>query len=55
LLDYKKYNRANSHLAKKIKPKNLIAFDYAEEAEKHGYKPGFYAKTRVVKETPKHE
>ena len=51
----KRYSRANSHLAKKIRPENLIAFDSAEEAEKHGYKPGFYAKTKVVKEAPKHE
>ena len=51
----KRYSRANSHLVKKIKPENLIAFDSAEEAEKHGYKPGFYAKTKAVEEAPQHE
>jgi aspartate carbamoyltransferase catalytic subunit len=51
----KRYSRANSHLAKKIRPENLIAFDSAEEAEKHGYKPGFYAKTKSLKEAPTHE
>ena len=55
MTDSKRYSRANSHLAKKIKPENLIAFDSAEEAEKHGYKPGYYAKTQAVEETPKNE
>ncbi len=55
MVESKRYNRASSHLAKKIKPENLIAFDSTEEAEKHGYKPGFYAKTKSVEEAPKHE
>jgi hypothetical protein len=52
LKDSKKYNRASSHLSKKIKPENLIAFDSAEEAEKHGFKPGFYARTHTIEVTP---
>ena len=55
MVESKRYNRASSHLAKKIKPENLIAFDSTEEAEKHGYKPGFYAKTKSVEEALKHE
>jgi aspartate carbamoyltransferase catalytic subunit len=55
LIESKRYNRANSHLAKKIRPENLIAFDSAEEAEKHGYKPGHYMKSQVVEEAPKNE
>jgi aspartate carbamoyltransferase catalytic subunit len=51
----KRYNRANSHLAKKIRPENLIAFDSAEEAEKHGYLPGHYAQSQAVEEKPKNE
>jgi hypothetical protein len=48
-VEFKKYHRANSHLAKKIRPENLIAFDTEKEAEAHGYKPGYYAKTREKK------
>jgi aspartate carbamoyltransferase catalytic subunit len=55
MVESKRYNRASSHLAKKIKPENLIAFDSTEEAEKHGYKPGFYAKTKSIEEAPQHE
>ncbi|MDD5289026.1 MAG: aspartate carbamoyltransferase [Dehalococcoidales bacterium] len=43
LIESKKYHRANSHLAKIIKPENLIAFDSAKEAEAQGFKPGYYA------------
>jgi len=39
----KKYHRANSHLARKIRTENLIAFDSATEAEAHDFKPGYYA------------
>jgi hypothetical protein len=49
----KKYHHANSHLAKKIKPENLIAFDLAEEAEAHGFKPGYYSQSPAKKEKPK--
>ncbi|MCX6002907.1 MAG: aspartate carbamoyltransferase [Chloroflexi bacterium] len=49
----KKYHHASSHLAKKIKPENLIAFDLAEEAEAHGFKPGYYAQSPAKKEKPK--
>jgi len=34
---------------------NLIAFDSAEEAEKHGYLPGHYAQSQAVEEKPKNE
>ncbi len=50
MVESKKYHLANSHLAKKIKPENLIAFDLAEEAEAHGFKPGYYAHSPVEKE-----
>ena len=40
--DTKKYHSADSHLAKQIRPKNLIIFDSAEEAEAHGFKPSYY-------------
>jgi aspartate carbamoyltransferase catalytic subunit len=52
LTESKRYNRANSHLSKKIKSENLIAFDSAEEAEKHGYKAGHYVKSQVVEVSP---
>ncbi|MBI4303941.1 MAG: aspartate carbamoyltransferase [Chloroflexi bacterium] len=39
----KKYHRADSHLAEKIKPENLIIFDSEAEAEARGFKPGFFA------------
>jgi aspartate carbamoyltransferase catalytic subunit len=45
MLESKKYHRANSHLADKIKIENLIAFDSAKEAEEQGFKPGYYAHT----------
>ncbi|MDP2919222.1 MAG: aspartate carbamoyltransferase [Dehalococcoidia bacterium] len=45
-VEHKKYHRANSHLVKKIRPENLIAFDSEKEAEEHGYKPGYYAKAK---------
>ncbi|MFC1958163.1 aspartate carbamoyltransferase [Chloroflexota bacterium] len=38
----KKYHSADSHLAKKIRPENLILFDSADEAEAHGFKPSHY-------------
>lgn len=40
----KKYHRADSHWAKKIKPENLLIFDSESEAEAHGFKPGTYAR-----------
>jgi hypothetical protein len=48
MLESKRYHRANSHLAKKIKPENLIAFDSASEAEAQGFKPGYYAKPTSI-------
>jgi len=45
-LDDKKYHSADSHWVRKIKPENLIIFDSASEAETHGFKPSYYAKTR---------
>ena len=45
MLESKKYHRADSHLAKQIKPENLIVFDSAEQAEARGFKPGYYAKS----------
>lgn len=41
--DSKQYHSADSHLAKIIKPENLIIFDSAGEAEAHGFKPSHYA------------
>ncbi|MBN1644253.1 MAG: hypothetical protein JW856_05500, partial [Dehalococcoidales bacterium] len=49
MVEYKRYHRANSHLAKKIRPENLIAFDSAEEAEAQGFKPGRYACSKAEK------
>ena len=40
----KKYHSADSYLARKIKPENLIIFDTETEAEAHGFKPSHYAK-----------
>jgi len=40
----KKYHSADSHLARKIKPENLILFDSESEAAAHGFKPSHYAK-----------
>ena len=55
MLESKKYHRANSHLAKKIKPENLIAFDSAKEAEAHGFKPGYYAQPLAREEKQKND
>ena len=41
--DTKTYHSARSHLARKIKPENLIVFDSEKEAEAHGFKPSHYA------------
>ena len=41
--DSKRYHRADSHLARQIKPENLIVFDSAEQAEARGFKPGYFA------------
>ena len=40
----KKYHSADSYLARKIKPENLILFDSESEAEARGFKPSHYAK-----------
>jgi hypothetical protein len=48
-LEQKKYHRANSHLVKRIKRENLIAFDSAKEAEARGFKPGYYASSTEKK------
>jgi len=45
-LDSKKYHRADSHLARKIRPENLIVFDSESEAEARGFKPSYYARGR---------
>ena len=42
-LENKKYHRADSRWAKKIKPENLILFDSESEAEANGFKPDRYA------------
>jgi len=42
-LESKKYHRADSHLARKIKPENLIVFESAREAEASGFKPSHFA------------
>ncbi len=44
ILAEKKYHRADSHWAKKIKPENLLIFDSESVAETHGFKPGTYAR-----------
>jgi aspartate carbamoyltransferase catalytic subunit len=49
-LEYKFYHRSSSHLAKKIKTENLIAFDSAQEAEALGFKPGHFANSKKNKE-----
>ncbi|MFC2036127.1 aspartate carbamoyltransferase catalytic subunit [Chloroflexota bacterium] len=41
-LDSKKYHSADSYLARKIKPENLIVFDSESAAEAHGFKPSHY-------------
>jgi len=42
-LENKKYHSGDSHLARTIKPDNLIIFDSESEAETHGFKPSHYA------------
>lgn len=42
----KKYHRADSHWARKIKLENLILFGSAAEAEAQGFQPGYYATRR---------
>lgn len=44
-LENKRYHRADSHLARRIKPENLILFASAREAEAQGFKPGYYARS----------
>jgi aspartate carbamoyltransferase catalytic subunit len=41
----KKYHGADSHLARKIRPENLILFDTEAEAQARGFKPSRYVKT----------
>ncbi|MDD5191460.1 MAG: hypothetical protein PHE50_10560, partial [Dehalococcoidales bacterium] len=55
MVESKKYHRANSHLAQKIKEENLIAFDSTTEAEEHGFKPGYFAGTFARKTRGKTE
>jgi len=43
-LENKKYHSANSHLARKIKPENLIIFDSENKAQAHQFKPSSYVK-----------
>ena len=43
-LENKRYHNADSHLARRIKPENLILFNSAAEAEAHGFKPSRYAR-----------
>ena len=40
----RKYHSADSHLARKIKPENLIIFNSESEAKAQGFKPSLYAK-----------
>lgn len=42
-LESKKYHRADSHWAKKIKPENLIIFSSESAAEALGYRPDYHA------------
>jgi hypothetical protein len=46
MLESKKYHRADSHLAAKIKPENLIVFDSRKEAEDNGFKPSHFSGER---------
>jgi aspartate carbamoyltransferase catalytic subunit len=39
----KRYHSSDSHWMKKIKPENLIIFDYESEAQSRGFLPGKYA------------
>jgi aspartate carbamoyltransferase catalytic subunit len=45
-LQNKKYHSANSYLARKIRPENLILFDTEAEAQAHGFKPSRYVRVR---------
>jgi len=45
-LDNKRYHNADSHLARKIKPGNLIVFGSESEALARGFKPSHYALAR---------
>ena len=49
-LDLKRYHRADSYWAKKIRPEHLIIFDSEKEALAHGFKPSHYAKHRRKKD-----
>ena len=42
-MENKKYHRADSQWARKIKSENLILFDSEGEAETRGFKPSRYA------------
>jgi len=48
-LESKKYHRADSHWARKIKPENLIIFESAREAEASGFKPSHFAMVKADK------
>ena len=43
-IETKKYHGADSHLAKKIRPENLIVFDSEEEAQAYGFKPSHFTR-----------
>ncbi len=43
-IDTKRYHSADSYLAKKIKPENLIIFASESEAKDHGFKPSHYTR-----------
>lgn len=45
----KKYHRADSHWAKKIRPENLIVFGSAAEAEAKGFRPSRFAREKAKK------
>lgn len=45
-LESKKYHSANSHLAAKIRPENLIVFNSRAEAEAEGYSPSQFSGKR---------
>ncbi len=45
----KRYHRADSHWAKKIRPENLIIFGSAAEAEAKGFRPSRFAREKTTK------
>jgi aspartate carbamoyltransferase catalytic subunit len=48
-LESKRYHRASSYWARKIRPENLIIFGSVEDAESHGFKYGRHEGTKKTK------